>query len=82
MTSLPLVGDDGEGRGSGTRDSPPDNGLQVLSGVVTRLYPLLLGEYALHLELATPAADGAVSRVIRRAVADLEAVTAEGTALL
>ena len=80
--SLPVPGRDPGAPRSAERDSRPDNGLELVSGIVSRLYPLVLGEYALGLERCTPAADGAVARGIRRAVADLEAVRAEGAALL
>jgi hypothetical protein len=66
---------------SGSRDSPPDNGLKLVFELTGRLYPLLLAEYALRLELCTPAADRPVVRTIGRAVADLEVVRAEGAAL-
>jgi hypothetical protein len=76
--------DDGScsaGTAPGSRDSPPDTGLQLVADVTGGLYPLLLAEYALRLELCTQAADGAVVRTIGRAVADLEVVRAEGSAL-
>jgi len=64
-----------------SRDSRGDDGRSVVVGLCDRLYPLLLSEYSLRLELASPAADGPVIRVIGRVIADLEAVRSDGTSL-
>ena len=63
------------------RDRRSDNGLRLVADVTGRLYPLLIGEYALHLDKCTSTADGAVIRAIGRATADLEAVQQEGAVL-
>jgi len=63
------------------RDRPSDKGLRLVADVTGRLYPLLIGEYVLHLDKCTPTADGAVIRAIGRATADLEAVQQQGAVL-
>jgi len=63
-----------------SRDSQADDGRVLIADLSGRLYPLLIGEYARRLEVATPAADGAVVRTIGRAIADLEVIRAEGAA--
>jgi len=67
--------------GSQGRDSAPDNGLPLVAGLCDRLYPLLLADYKLRVERASPAADGAIVRMVRRAASDLEIVLAEGAAI-
>jgi hypothetical protein len=64
------------------RVSPTDDGLRLIADLSGQLYPVLLAAYLRRLEDSSPAADGAVARVLGRAVADLEVVRAEGTALI
>ncbi|MGA3214148.1 MAG: hypothetical protein ABSD97_00470 [Acidimicrobiales bacterium] len=80
--ALPEQGDDAfPGMAAGFCDSPSDNASQLVADLAGGLYPVLLARYRLRLQLSSPAADGAVVRTIGRAVADLEAVQAEGVAL-
>ena len=67
--------------GAGGLGRPPDDGRRLLGDLCGGLYPHLMAEYVRHLEKCTLAADGAVVRTIGRAVADLETIRAEGTAL-
>lgn len=74
--------------GGGSSDTRPDSalafsdaGLELVADLVGRLYPLLLDGYGSHLGACTEAADGAVMRMLGRAVADLEVVRAEGSVL-
>jgi hypothetical protein len=59
-----------------------DDGWQLVTELAGRLYPRLVEEYTRRLEKCSPAADGAVARTMRRAVADLESVRADGVALV
>jgi hypothetical protein len=65
-----------------SRDIATDDGWSLITDLCDRLYPLLLAEYARRLELASPAADGAIVRALGRVTTDLETVRAEGATLL
>lgn len=71
----------GELVGGEFRDSPTVSGPRLVVDLVERLYPLLAGEYARHLESPGPASDGPMLRCMGRAAADLEAIRADGAAL-
>ena len=58
----------------------PLDGREIAGEVLGELYPRLLREYAGVLERCEPASDGAVARSVRRAMADLEVIRAEGLA--
>ena len=62
-------------------DSPQDTGPALVVGLVGRLYPALLDEYARRRNDCAQAGDGAIGRAIARAFADLELVRSEGAVL-
>jgi len=70
------------GPSPGNRDSRTDDDIRLIADLTGQLYPVLLAAYRRRLELSSPASDGAVTRVLGRAVADLEVVRAEGAALV
>jgi len=53
----------------------------LLPMLLDALYPAMLDAYGARLAAAAPASDGGLVRALRRAVADLEAVLADGRAL-
>jgi hypothetical protein len=59
----------------------PGDARPFVAEISSRLYRQLLAGYAHRLEVSSPAADGAVVRTLGRAMADLEAVRAEGLAI-
>ena len=65
-----------------THDRQADDGNSFIDDLCSHLYPSLLAAYGERLETSSPAADGAICRIVGRAVADLEAVRAEGLALV
>jgi hypothetical protein len=58
-----------------------EDGRELVVAMALGLYPRLVGEYTSLLQLCTPACDGAVARIMTRALGDLETVRAEGVEL-
>jgi hypothetical protein len=77
----PGAGPAGPAGGVGGGEAVLGDGCRLVAEITGPLYDLLLAEYALRLGVCTEAADGAVVRSLKRAVADLEVVRAEGAAL-